>query len=186
MTTVITRYFESAKQAQAVKEELIYSDRLSPSIITVFTKSGDLADKLTAKNVDADTAKAYATKMSDDGAVVLVMADYKPLGVAKLTRETMTRMGAVDMGDLNEANFFKDTRKRSMKLLFDHPHMFGRPKKRKDIMTLADAVAWARPSQFFRGVVRVTRGDEIKEYNYNDEKNKKVVILPTDIVELVK
>lgn len=53
-------------------------------------------------------------------------------------------------------------------------------------MKLADAVALARPSQFFRGVVHIIRGKQTFTYNYNDEKSKAVRLYPKDIVELVK
>ncbi|MCK0150936.1 PucR family transcriptional regulator [Marivita sp. S6314] len=131
MTTIITRYFEDAGQAEAVKSELVYGQRFSPAIVSTYTKADGLTATLMAEHVAEDTAKAYADNMKKGGSVLLVRAGYKPLGVAKITRETATRMGAVDMGGLNETVFFKDTRKRSLKVLTEHPYMLSRPPGKK-------------------------------------------------------
>ena len=53
-------------------------------------------------------------------------------------------------------------------------------------MKLADAVALAKPTKFFRGTVRIIRGDKTWNYNINDAKSKAIRLLPKDIIELVK
>ena len=53
-------------------------------------------------------------------------------------------------------------------------------------MKLADAVALARPTSFFRGTIHIIRGKTTKTYNYNDDKSKAILLHPKDIVELVK
>jgi len=132
MTTLITRYFESEDQARMAERELIYNQKLAPSIVRVYDKADGLADTLTKANVVPETAKAYEKCMAKGGAVIMVSAGYKPLGVSKITREVVTKMGAADLGGLNEAVFFKDERKRSLSILSEHPYMLTRLRNRKN------------------------------------------------------
>jgi hypothetical protein len=61
------------------------------------------------------------------GAVVLVRAGYRPLGVAQTTRDVAEEMGAIDMGDLVEEVYLKDAPERfSNSLLLDHPSLLTR------------------------------------------------------------
>lgn len=132
MTTIITRYFESEDQARMAERALVYEKQLSPTIVRVYDEADGLADTLIAANVLPETAEAYQTRMAKGGAVILVRAGYKPLGVSKITREVVSEMGAADLGDLNEAVFYKDERKRSLSILTEHPFMLTRLKDRKD------------------------------------------------------
>jgi hypothetical protein len=132
MTTLITRFFESEDQARMAERELIYNQNLAPSIVRVFDKADGLAATLTKANVAPETAKAYEKRMANGGAVIMVSAGYKPLGVAKITREVVTKMGAADLGDLNESVFFKDERKRRLSILSEHPFMLTRLRDRTD------------------------------------------------------
>lgn len=102
MTKVITRYFDSAKQARMVVQELVRQRRFSRKIIDLFETADGLTETLTAAHVHPDTAKAYEKHMASGGAVLLVKAGYKPLGVAGTTREVTADMGAKDLGDLVE------------------------------------------------------------------------------------
>jgi hypothetical protein len=111
---------------------LVYEKQLSPTIVRVYDEADGLADTLIAANVLPETAQAYQTRMAKGGAVILVRAGYKPLGVSKITREVVSEMGAADLGDLNEAVFYKDERKRSLSILTEHPFMLTRLKDRKD------------------------------------------------------
>ena len=132
MTTIITRYFESEDQARMAERALVYEKQLSPTIVRVYDEADGLADTLIAANVLPETAQAYQSRMAKGGAVILVRAGYKPLGVSKITREVVSEMGAADLGDLNEAVFYKDERKRSLSILTEHPFMLTRLKDRKD------------------------------------------------------
>jgi hypothetical protein len=129
MTKVITRYFESAAQAQEVKKSLL-ADRLPEGILRVFTDATGLADALTAQNVDAATAGIYQQRVAAGGAVVMVKAGYKPLGVARIARDTMAAMGAMDLGDQTEEVSVKDKPAHMSSILDDHPLMLS---GRKDL-----------------------------------------------------
>lgn len=132
MTKVITRYFESAEQARSVRHELLHRRRFSGRIVRLYEKPDDLAEVLKATNVAAQTAEAYQDRVATGGAVLLVLAGYKPLGVAKTTREVTAAMGAANLDDLVEEVIVKDQPKTSLSVLQDHPHMLTREKDPHD------------------------------------------------------
>ena len=142
MTKVITRCFDSTTRAQAVKHELLV-ERFPAGIIRLFDDANGLPDTLTAAHVDAATAKAYQERVAAGGAVVLVNAGYKPLGVAKTARDVMARHGAADMGDLVEEVFVKDKPCQSSSILESHPLFLS--KKRDPANTNYHMADWPIP-----------------------------------------
>lgn len=126
MTTVITRYFESAAQARAVKFELIHRRRFSTRIIQMFDSASGLADTLTAADVLPETAQAYEMQMANGGAVLMVRAGFKPLSVAQTTRDVTAEMGAKLLDGVEEEVFVKDPPSRGLSVLDDHPFMLTR------------------------------------------------------------
>ncbi|MEO0653781.1 MAG: PucR family transcriptional regulator [Pseudomonadota bacterium] len=123
MTQVITRYFEEAGQAVAAKEEFLYRRSFSPRIVRQFTSAEGLADTLISAKVEAQTAAAYQDRMAQGGgALLLVYAGYKPLGVAKITREVCAAMGAVRLDGLEEEVYVKEEKQELLSVLPDHPH----------------------------------------------------------------
>jgi hypothetical protein len=128
MTNVITRYFDDRTRARAVSHELVQRQRLSPKIVSLFDKADGLVETLTEDGVEEATARAYQERLANGGAVILVLAGYKPLGVAQITRDTMARMGASDMGGLTEEVWIKDRSRPNLSILDDHPHFLLRPR----------------------------------------------------------
>ena len=129
MTKIITRYFDSVETARAVKHELVQRQRFSVRILDLYHKDEGLADKLIRQHVDPETARAYQQKMAaDGGAVILVRATYKPLGVAVTSREVMDGMGAADMGSLTEETYVRDVPNLTLSVMTDHPHFLTRPR----------------------------------------------------------
>ncbi|MEM0946752.1 MAG: PucR family transcriptional regulator [Pseudomonadota bacterium] len=128
MTIVITRYFNDPKSVRAATEELLLRRRFSLKIIRVFEDAQTLARDLKAEQVDPSAAAAYAQRMANGGAVLLVLAGYKPLGVAQITRDVAREFGAVDMGDLVEEVYVKEQVRPTLSILDDHPHMMFRPR----------------------------------------------------------
>lgn len=126
MTTVITRYFESAEQARLVKKELVYRRRFSIRILKMYETADGLADALVGANVDPAAAQAYQDRMASGGAVMLVNAGYKPLGVAKITREVTAQMGAVELDGVTEEATFKEPLNTQTSVLSDHPRFLTR------------------------------------------------------------
>ncbi len=123
MTQIITRYFESAQQAHEARSELVRINRLSPSILDVYEQADGLFEALVAQSVRDDTARAYQARIANGGAVMLVRAGFKPLGVAKITRELTAAMGAVDLDPLVEEVYVKDAPKLGVSILEGHPHI---------------------------------------------------------------
>ena len=127
MTKIITRYFDTVEAGRMVKRELVYAQQFSSRILRVFESSEGMTEVLIAQGVEAATAEAYAARMANGGAVLLVRAGFKPLCVAQITRDVSAQMGAVDMGGLVEEVYIKDSRRPSLSVLTDHPHMMSRP-----------------------------------------------------------
>ncbi|MFK7754657.1 MAG: PucR family transcriptional regulator [Sedimentitalea sp.] len=128
MTKVITRYFDSATRAIQVRNELVQQRRFSTKIVRLYDDANGLADALTAANVDATAAKTYEKHVAKGGAVLLVNAGFKPLSVAKITREVTAFMGAANLGDIVEEVFVRDEIKPASSVLTNHPKFLSREK----------------------------------------------------------
>ena len=126
MTKIITRFFENAKDAHDARFELIQRQRLPMRIVHLFEGEAGLADTLTALHVAPKTAEAYAKHMGKGGAVVLVQAGFKPLNVARTTREVLDGMGAAAFADLQQEVEVKEKPQPASSILRDHPHILKR------------------------------------------------------------
>ncbi len=141
---VISRYFDDASKALNARYELVQGRKLSHKIIALHDSADGLVDKLTDGNVNADTARAYADKMSNGGAVIVVQAEYKPLGVARITREVLDEMGAVSMPGVTEEVLHRGPpRAYSARILKDHPHFLTR--ERDPMSTNHHMADWPLP-----------------------------------------
>ena len=109
-----------------MRKELLYRRRFSVRIIRFYATAEGLVDALLEAQVAADTAKAYAARMADGGAVLLVLAGHRPLRVAQTTRDVTADMGAVDMGGLIEEVTVPDEKRPTLSVMRGHPHMMTR------------------------------------------------------------
>ncbi|MEM8802192.1 MAG: PucR family transcriptional regulator [Pseudomonadota bacterium] len=126
MTKVITRYFDSADAAKRARSELIKAHQVSQRIITI-CETSDAVEQLASHGVLAATIDAYKGRMAQGGAVMMVKAGFKPLGVAKTTRNVTAMMGgAVLGGDVVEEVVTEDDRKIGLKIYTDHPLLLSR------------------------------------------------------------
>ncbi|MEM6889237.1 MAG: PucR family transcriptional regulator [Pseudomonadota bacterium] len=121
MTTVITRFFDSASQARKLRRELLFAN-FPRQNVTVFGTAEGLVDTLKEMRVDAATAEAYEHRVARGGAVALVVVRYKPLGGAATARVMMAEMGATRLGNLPEEVFIKDPLEKPASVLAHHPH----------------------------------------------------------------
>lgn len=126
MTQVISRLFEDEKLARHVLDRLRF-EGLPPRALRVITaQPGEsaeaLADRIAGLDVAHDAAQAYAQHMADGRAAVVVHATYKPLGAAKLTRNTLDRNNPIDLGDVTEETYVPDSPSRAPSILDSHPH----------------------------------------------------------------
>ncbi|GEM_PF-552188 len=127
MTKIITRCYDSAEQARLVRHELIEMQKFSPRLVELHDSAEDLVATLTEDHVQKATAKAYEKHVARGGAVVLVRAGYRPLGVAQTTRDVAEAMHAIDMGDLVEEVYLKEgPDPLAGKILLDHPRLLTR------------------------------------------------------------
>ncbi|MEM6741297.1 MAG: PucR family transcriptional regulator [Pseudomonadota bacterium] len=143
MTTVITRYFEDAAQGRAVADKLVESEGFPEWIVRVYETSARLTNTLTEAGVKPEAVKAYAERMGYGGAIVLVRAGYKPLGVARTTRRVLAEGGAVDLGGLNEEARVKEDRIPVPKVLEGQPLLLTR--KRDPKSTTFHMANWPIP-----------------------------------------
>jgi hypothetical protein len=131
MATVISRLFsDEAKALKTVKS--FERSRFPRRDIAVVRKGeGDTVDTLTARMVKAEiaegTAKAYAAKLLDGGAVFAVKATYKPLMAKTIARDMLDGADTVDMGMVEEENWVRDTPQPMASILDDHPRFLTRP-----------------------------------------------------------
>lgn len=121
MSKIITRYFESADTARAVRRDLVFLERFSQRIVHVFESSDGLEDA----GVASATVAAYGQRLAKGGAVLLVQAGYRPLGAAQKTREMAAMSGAVDMGDLIEEVVVREDTSHAPSIRQDHPLMMS-------------------------------------------------------------
>ena len=128
MTKVITRYFDTAAQARAVRDELLYRKWFPQNIIRLFDQAGGLAGALEEADVDAATAAEYERRVAAGGAVLMVRAGYKPLGVAQITRDETAKMGAIELSGMIEEVEVKDPIYSPGSVLTDHPLVLTRRK----------------------------------------------------------
>jgi hypothetical protein len=128
MTKLITRYFDSAEKARKARHELLYRRGVSPQIVRLFEDADGLAVRLTGLQVAKKTADTYQKHVAGGGAVLMVAAGYKPLGVAGIVREVTADMGAVDLGDLVQEVEVEDVRPPTLSVLRGHPLMMTRPR----------------------------------------------------------
>jgi hypothetical protein len=121
MTKIITRYFESAETAHAVRRDLVFVKRLSQQIVHVFEQT----DGLEEAGVLRSTIDAYRSRLAQGGAVLLVQAGFRPLGVAQTTRDMAAMSGAVDMGGVVEEVTVTEDASHAPSIRTDHPLMMS-------------------------------------------------------------
>lgn len=128
MTIVITRYFDSAENASKARYELVNRRQLSARIVHLYDTADDLASILTEANVAAKTAQAYQDRVASGGAVLVVLAGYKPLGVAKIARQVMAGTGGAALKGFVEEVSVKDAPQPMLSVLSGQPLMLSRVK----------------------------------------------------------
>ena len=107
MAKVITRFFDDMDALHSARTELVTKKKLPSHIVKTYGDADGLVAALTSKGVDQGTAEAYHARMGKGGAVLMVLADYTPLGVARITRETLAGAGAAELGGLPEEAVIK-------------------------------------------------------------------------------
>lgn len=144
MATVISRFLEDEARAKKL-ERTLANARFPRGDVKVLTKEDkETAKALTARmtklGIEEDTAKAYAKKLSDGGAVLCIRAGYKPLTAKTIALDILDKAGIEEMGGVDEAVWVRDTPSKSQSILADHPLFFTRvpdPSNRKGPVSTA-------------------------------------------------
>ena len=126
MPIAITRFFDDPAEANAASRELVQDKKLPRDIVRAFKSADGMVTALTNAGVDPGTAGAYDQRMAQGGAVLLVVADYTPLGVARITRETLAGYNTADMGSHPEEAAAKYARAATLSVLPNSPRMLTR------------------------------------------------------------
>ncbi|MEL7464660.1 MAG: PucR family transcriptional regulator [Pseudomonadota bacterium] len=126
MPVAITRFFNDPAELEAISKELVYKKRLPKHSVRAFRNAETLVASLTDEGVATETAEAYRALMEKGGEVLLVIADYKPLGVARITRERLAASGAADLGDIPEEATLAYMKVRRRSLLSGNPLLLSR------------------------------------------------------------
>jgi hypothetical protein len=125
MTTVITRLFESENLANGVADRLRWEGIPNRAVRVVEAKEGeaatDLADRLNQAGVHESTVKAYAQHMAKGHAAIVVHATHKPLGAARIVRDTMSANDTTDAGEVIEEYTTPTAPSNAPSILDDHP-----------------------------------------------------------------
>lgn len=126
MTKVITRYFDSVDAAKRARSEMVTAQQVSPRIMMLCDAPADV-DALAAHGVQPATIETYKGRMAPGGAVLMVKAGFKPLGVARIARDTCALMGGVPLGGgVVEQIKTADDRKIGISVYTDHPLLLSR------------------------------------------------------------
>jgi hypothetical protein len=126
-TTLITRLYATPEAAEAVRKDLSWRG-FPPYQMRLFAKKkGEGAKTLAKRMVDAHVADAaaetYSKKVSTGAALLVVMADYRPLNALRIAREVIGASESVDAG-VAEEEYKVDTGKDHAPSIFrHHPHI---------------------------------------------------------------
>jgi len=97
MTTIITRVFPDAAEAESAVRRLTLRG-LPRQDRHIITQSGDVKGALTQAQVHKSAVTPYASLIAKGHAVLVVHAGFKPLGVARITRDVLAKFDTIDAG----------------------------------------------------------------------------------------
>ena len=132
MTTIITRLFPSRESAAAAARDLDFK-RFPKRAVQIITASADdgaeaVSAQLEHLEIDPAAAATYADHLTKgDTALLMIRATYKPLGAARIARETLAEAETVDVGQVPDDIYVPDRPERAPSVLTDHPHMLMLP-----------------------------------------------------------
>jgi hypothetical protein len=126
-TTLITKLYATPEAADAVRKDLSWRG-FPPYQMRVFTKrKGDtgkaLAAKMAENHVASAAATAYAKKVMSGGALLVVMADYRPLNALRIAREVIGDSEPVESGVAEEEYKIDPGKDHAPSIFRHHPHI---------------------------------------------------------------
>ncbi|MCR9151315.1 MAG: hypothetical protein NXH83_14170 [Rhodobacteraceae bacterium] len=122
MTTLITRLYAEEKAADSVASRLRWEGLPGYAIqVITGTDKARLADRMTRAKVHESAIEAYTAKVAEGAALLVVAATYKPLGAARITRETVAASTPVEVEGVTEEHYFPDGPDHAPSILRGHP-----------------------------------------------------------------
>ena len=137
MTTVITRLFESENLAYGIADRLRWEGIPQRAVRVLTSAEGedptDLTARLAKAGVHETAVDAYARQVAAGSAAVVVSATHKPLGAARIVRNTFNANTTLDAGEVVEECYVTDSGNHAPSVLEDHPHFLTSRIDRKRI-----------------------------------------------------
>lgn len=123
MTTIVSRLFADVAAAEAAVQALVEAEATSAGAEIVTAEGGPSATRIAALDVDEDAAATYAAHIDQGAALVVVRAEFAPLGVARAAMETLDALEPLDVGVANENRYLTVQPKMGMhsSVIGDHP-----------------------------------------------------------------
>lgn len=127
MTTVISRLYADEATANRVTSELKAAG-FPESTMDVF-KAGADAATLEGARLDEDSAKAYASVLTGDAALVVVRAPITPFGAARAAMTAADKVTSTRVPGTQENRYITETPNRDLflglSILTDHPRFLS-------------------------------------------------------------
>jgi hypothetical protein len=130
MTTIITRLYQNTAAAQAVVNALLESGHDQDSI-DVIARDGasDVMDRMRQARVSPTAAAAYADHIGTGRALLVVRADFNPVGAARNAMKVTARFPSIDVGLHDENEYIREQPNPEMhnSVLRGHPLFMSNP-----------------------------------------------------------
>lgn len=125
MTTIISRLYKDQATAKKVVKELT-SRGFPTNNVDLITGGDDAEERIAAAHVSAASAKAYASKMKGNNAVLVANAPVTPFGLAKTVIGIFDSQPSINAGVENENVYLSVTGagRTSGSILAHHPRFF--------------------------------------------------------------
>lgn len=125
MTTVITRLYSNDSAARGIRDRLFRQGFPTYVVSLVTARAGDTDDAVRARIeqalVPGEAASAYATRVAEGAALVVVRATYKPLNAVRLAKETFDSSGALPVNLPSQSFKVRTPRDHAPSVMKDHP-----------------------------------------------------------------
>lgn len=131
MTHLLTRLYANEGTVDAICDRLSMDGFPLYKLRTITMHAGEdtvaLAARIARAKVPASAAEAYASAMTSGQALLLVTADYKPLGARKIASAILGKTDSIDVG-LTDPDFkLAWEEDHAPSILKDHPRFFTAP-----------------------------------------------------------
>ncbi len=135
MTTVITRLYADEEAAQRTARRLRF-EGFPGNAVQVISAAGldrdTLLSRMDRAMVPDEAARGYVDKVSAGNSLLVIRATYKPLGAARIARETVASSPALASGVSPEESWVKDPPDHAPSVLKDHPRFMTLPIEPED------------------------------------------------------